>query len=87
MLVSPSMIKKSYFAGKVAFQKINRKNGKNIFPSDGKIGVTKKFPNLRNLRQNKKKYSVALLGSFSYTSWENYETIRAIFPCYLDHKK
>ena len=48
------------------------------------LGVSKKLP---NLRQNKKKYSVALLGSFSYTSWENCETIRAIFPCYLDHKK
>ncbi len=39
------------------------------------LGVTKKLPNLRNLRQNKKKHSVALLGLFSYTSWEIYETI------------
>ena len=56
-------------------EKLVPRSGKNIFPSDGKIGVTKKLPNLRNLRQNKKKYSVALLGLFSYTSWEIYETI------------
>ena len=36
-------------------EKLVPRSGKNIFPSDGKIGVTKKLPNLRNLRQNKKK--------------------------------
>ena len=45
-------------------EKLVPRRGKNIFLSDGKIGVTKKLPNLRNLRQNKKNILLHYLDCF-----------------------